>query len=307
MISHYTARAATNATFELGEGILWDDRSCLVRWVDIQEGRVLSGVLEDTGIKAVDGANLGQSTGAVALAEDGGLLVAAARGLATISSTGSVSLGPDLLGLREQVRLNDGAVDPYGAFVVGSLSLAGGGGQEVLLRIWPNGDTECLRDGVGLSNGIAFSPDGATIFHVDTIAGTVSKHPYDNGQFDRERPWTTVLQGLPGKPDGLVIDSDGAMWVALWGAGKVNRYSVAGELLAVVSVPAKQPSCPAFVGPGMDSLAITTARLGLRGAAPLDGAVFLCEVGIVGLPSNRWSGSTIEPYWETIETKGNTS
>ena len=98
---------------------------------------MLSGALEGRRIVDIDVVELGQTAGAVALTDDGGLLVAAARGLATISPEGSVSFGPDLLGERRDVRLNDGSVDPQGRFVVGTLALAAETGAEVLLRIRP--------------------------------------------------------------------------------------------------------------------------------------------------------------------------
>src|SRR6187431_1837718 len=111
-MTQFIAAQATDAEFDLAEGIIWDDRASLVRWIDIWKGRVLSGNLREGRIVDVASVELGQTTGAVAPAEDGGLLVAAARGLATISPQGAVSFGPDLLGERREVRLNDGSVDP---------------------------------------------------------------------------------------------------------------------------------------------------------------------------------------------------
>src|SRR4051812_40313475 len=115
--------AATDADYELGEGIIWDDRFRLVRWVDIWKGRVHSGRLDGQRIVDIETVELGQTAGAVALAEGGGLVIAAARGLATLSPTGDVSVGPDLLGELYDVRLNDGSVDPQGRFVVGTLAV----------------------------------------------------------------------------------------------------------------------------------------------------------------------------------------
>src|SRR6187431_973846 len=153
-MTQFIAAQATDAEFDLAEGILWDDRASLVRWVDIWKGRVLSGALQEGRIVDIASVELGQTAGAVALAEDGGLLVAAARGLATISPDGTVSFGPELLGDRREVRFNDGSVDPHGRFVVGTLALGAATGEEVLLRISPDGSVETLRTGTGLSNGI---------------------------------------------------------------------------------------------------------------------------------------------------------
>lgn len=298
-MTEFHADAATKAEYDLAEGILWDDRASVVRWVDIWRGRVLSGELLNHRIENVQEFELGQTAGAVALAEDGGLLVAAARGLATVSPAGAISFGPDLLGDRQDTRLNDGAADLFGSFVVGSLSIEGDTGDDVLLRVYPNGKVETLREGVRLSNGVAFSPDGGTIYHVDTYARTVSRHSYGFGPFDRDEPWVTVLDegDLPEYPDGLAIDTEGMLWVAQYGGSSVRRHSPTGELLDVATVDAVQATCPAFVGPGLDILAITSAREGLGETTDQAGAVFLADVGATGQPARRWSGSTTAPYW----------
>jgi sugar lactone lactonase YvrE len=290
--------AATEAVYDLAEGVIWDDRASLVRWVDIRKGRVLAGRIAGTTIADIAEVVLGQTAGAVALAEDGGLLVAAARGLATISPDGAISFGPDLLGERGNVRLNDGTVDPQGRFVVGSLTLTDPTGDEVLLRVSADGVVETLRTGVRLSNGITFSPDGATIYHVDTFAGTVSRHSYDVGEFDRDEPWVTVIADLPHYPDGLTVDAEGNLWVALFGGSGVRAYSSAGELLDEVRIDATQATCPAFVGPGLDILAITSAQEGLADWSDDSGAIFLADVGATGIPVTRWPGSTLTPYWK---------
>ncbi len=294
----YQATAATDAAYDLAEGILWDDRAGLVRWVDIWAGTVLSGRLHDGRLEDVVGLELGQTAGAVALAEDGGLLIAAARGLATVSPTGEVSIGPDLLGDRTAVRFNDGSIDPQGRFVAGTIALTGGEpGVEQLLRISPDGTVELLRSELGLSNGVAFSPDGGTVYHVDTLARTISSHSYGPGTFDADEPWTTVLDDLPAHPDGLTVDVTGALWVAQWGGGCARRYTPDGELLDVVEVDAAQASCPGFVGPDLATLAITTAQEGLAEFDDQAGAIFVADVGVTGLPSYRWAGDTAKPYW----------
>jgi sugar lactone lactonase YvrE len=287
----------TDAAYELAEGVLWDDRVGLVRWVDIWKGRVMSGSLRDGRLADIRSIELGQTAGAVALAEDGGLLVAAARGLATVSAAGDVSFGPDLLGDRRDVRLNDGSVDPHGRFVVGSMALGAETGDEVLLRISADGAVETLRAGGRLSNGIAFSPDGGTIYHVDTLAGTVSRHSYGAGSFDDDAHWTVVLDDLPHSPDGLTVSADGSLWVAQWGGSSVRRHAPSAELLEIVTVDATQVSCPAFVGPELDLLAITSAQEGLASWSDHSGAIFLADVGATGLPVARWPGSTTTPYW----------
>lgn len=296
-IMAYAGAAATDPIFDLAEGILWDDRAGLVRWVDIWAGRVHSGRLEAGAIVEIATLELGQTAGAVALADDGGLLIAAARGLAAVSPGGAVSFGPDLLGDRRDVRFNDGFVDPQGRFVVGSLALGAETGDEVLLRISPDGGVEQLRDGIRLSNGVAFSPDGGTIYHVDTYAGTVSRHSYGPRGFDTDEPWAVVLDDLPHYPDGLTVSTDGSLWVAQFGGSSVRRHASSGELLDVVTIDATQATCPAFVGPDLDILAITSGQEGMTSWSDHSGAIFLADVGAIGLPVPRWAGSTTTPYW----------
>lgn len=296
-MTSFTASASTPAQFELAEGIIWDDRADVVRWVDIWKGRIFSGRLNKRLIEDITSVDIGQTAGAVALAEDGGLLIAAARGLAVIAPDGTISYGPDILGDRGDIRLNDGAVDPQGRFVVGSLALGDETGIEVLLRITPDGGVETLRTGIRLSNGIGFSPDGQTIYHADTLANTVSRHSYGPSAFDLDEPWVVVLADLPAYPDGLTVSADGTLWVALWGGSSVRHHALTGELRDVVDVFATQASCPAFVGPNLDTLAITTAQEGLADWTDASGAIFLADAGATGLPSHRWRGSTTTPYW----------
>jgi sugar lactone lactonase YvrE len=290
---------ATDAIFDLAEGILWDDRAGVVRWVDIWRGRVHSGRLEAGSIVEIASLELGQTAGAVALADDGGLLVAAARGLATVSSDGVISFGPDLLGDRREARLNDGTVDPQGRFIVGSLALGDETGDEVLLRVSHDGTVETLRDRVRLSNGVAFSPDGGTIYHVDTLARTVASHSYGAGAFDLDEPWNVVIDELPHHPDGLTVSTEGSLWLAQFGGSDVRRHSPAGQLLDIVTIDAVQATCPAFVGPGLDILAITSGQENLESWTDHSGAIFLAEVGATGLPVAHWRGSTTTPYWHS--------
>ncbi|MGE3449218.1 MAG: SMP-30/gluconolactonase/LRE family protein [Microbacteriaceae bacterium] len=287
------AVAATAEGYDLAEGVIWDDRAGLVRFVDIWKGRVLAASLHGHRLEIVDELVLGQTAGAIALAEDGGLIIAAARGLAAVAPDGAVSFGPDQLGSRGNVRHHDAAVDPRGRLVVGTLSLVGPTGDEVLLRVSADGSVETLRTGIGLSNGIAFSPDGTLIYHVDTTARTISSRSLDG-----DEPWQTVVQ-LEGAPDGLTVDSGGDLWVAQFDGGRVLHYTPHGELRGEVTVDAAQATCPGFVGPGRDILAITTAQENLDDWTDRSGAIFLADVGVTGIPDTRWPGSTTTPYWST--------
>jgi sugar lactone lactonase YvrE len=289
MPREYRAATASSLRFSLAEGIIYDDRAATVRWIDIDGGDVVHD------LAAPQTVHVDRTVGAVALAEDGGLLVAAHRGLATISPTGEISLGPDLLGDRTKVRLNDGIVDPQGRFLVGTLSLGGPSTSEQLLRISPDGAVELLRSGLRLSNGLGFSPDGQTLYHTDTFARQISSHPYDETSRENWDPndWTPVLTEFTGNPDGMTVDANGNLWVAEYGAARVQCFSPDGALLDRVDIGTPESTCPGFIGPGM--LAITSGREQARDDEA--GAVYTCAVDARGLPENRWAGSTSAPYW----------
>ncbi|MGN6503541.1 MAG: SMP-30/gluconolactonase/LRE family protein [Pseudolysinimonas sp.] len=289
----HEAVAATDAVYHLAEGVIWDAGAARARWVDIDRGRLHSGRIDGTRIVDIDTVELGrtegleQTAGAVAPAADGGLLVAAARGLATVSVTGDISFGPAVI---DRGRLNDGAVDPQGRFVVGSLSPEQ---DEVLLRIAPDGSVETLRTGVRLSNGIGFSPDGGTIYHVDTYAGTVSASADDGAT------WRVLIDDLPHPPDGMTVSSDGDLWIAQYGGACVLRCTPTGRVVDEVTIDAPQATCPAFVGPGLGMLAITSAQENLDHWSDHSGAIFLdASPGATGVPVTPWPGSTTHPYWK---------
>lgn len=295
----YPSRQATGPEFELAEGILWDDRRHEVVWVEILSGEVHVAGFDGNTLAPHRVLTVGPTVGAVALAEDGGYLLAGSRGLATLSPDAVLQRGPDLLGDRQDVRLNDGTVDPQGRFLVGTLSLTGPTGLERLLRISPDGTVETVRTGLSLSNGVAFSPDGATVYHVDTLRHSVESHSYGPGDIDLDEPWVPIRAAFAGLPDGMVVDTEGLLWIAQWGAGRVQRFTPDGTLVAEVAVDAPHVSCMGFIGPGRDTLAITTAREGLAAPTPASGALFLAEVGATGLPEHRWAGSTVAPSWVT--------
>lgn len=270
------ARLASPERCSLAEGILWDDRAGVAVWVDIHNGDLMRDLDAPTRI------HLDTTVGAVALADDGGLLVAGHRGLIAIAADGSVSRGPDLVGAAS--RLNDGIVDVQGRFLVGSAPVGDRTNDEVLLRVSPDGTVETLRTGLTLSNGLGFLADG-TLLAVDTYAKTVSALRGDD--------WQVVLDNFEFHPDGLTVDSDDTIWIAMYGGSRVDRYTLAGELLETVMIDTVEATCPGFVPAG---LAITSGAE--RATDANAGAIFLADVDAVGRPENRWAGSTSAPYWK---------
>jgi sugar lactone lactonase YvrE len=195
-------------------------------------------------------------------------------------------------------RLNDGSCDPAGRFLVGSLSLGERRGDETLVRLEPSGQLMVLDEDLGLSNGLGWSPDGRALYSVDTVPGVLWRREYD-GLVGTVGPRQELIRVPDGSPDGLAVDVEGNLWVAVWGAGQVRRYRPDGELLAVVDVPAPHTSSVAFVGPRRDRLLITTARAELSTAQladfPDSGRLFLADPGVTGVPTVAWQPVAWQP------------
>jgi sugar lactone lactonase YvrE len=167
-------------------------------------------------------------------------------------------------------------------------------GEERLYRIDAAAAVSVVDEGLTLSNGIAWSPDGGTMYQVDTVPGVVWRRSYDpeTGAMGPREDWLTDIAG--GAPDGLCTDADGNVWLAVHGAGEVRAYTPDGEWFATVTVDAPYTTKPGFVGPDLDRLLITTARDGLTPEQveryPSSGKLFLADVGARGLPAPPWAG-----------------
>ena len=288
----FTAEPASDQQFLLAEGPLWDPARERVLWVDIRGRLVLEGRLDGDRLTTTATHELPGTVGVVVPAADGSLLVAAADGFAVIDG-GDVVLGPRLLPAGVDSRFNDGAVDPAGRFLAGAMAEDGRRGQEGLYRLDPDGAVHVVDEGLTLSNGIAWSLDGTTMYHADSVPGVVHRRRYEpaTGDLGPRVPWLTFDGGVP---DGLCTDADGNVWVAVHGAGEVRGFTPGGEQFATVEVDAPHTTKPAFVGPDLDRMLVTTARDELspeqRERFPLSGRLFLADVGARGRPSPAWAG-----------------
>lgn len=190
-------------------------------------------------------------------------------------------------------RFNDGRVDRFGRFWVGSMVEGAHVARDsaALWRLDGDGRFGAQLEGVGISNGLCSSLDGRTLYFADSPRGTIDAFDLDpaTGAIGNRR----VLVRLDaGEPDGSAVDSEGCIWNAVWGAGRVVRYSPDGEVLRVIAMPVDQPSCVAFGGDGLRTLYVTTSPLGLDGPTlerqPLAGHVFAFDAGVAGLPESRF-------------------
>ena len=289
-----TAGVASETAYELAEGPVWDaDRERLL-WVDIPHGKVLCGRLVSGGVQVTDEYEFSGPAAAVVPTADGGLLVALRRGFAAITADGTFRTGRTVLPESADSRFNDGACDPVGRFLVGSMSLDGREGTERLYRLDGTGAVEVIDDGLTLSNGLGWSPDGHTLYHVDSVPGVIWSRTYDP-ESGAVGPRRMHLRVDDGTPDGLCVDTDGHLWVAVWGAGQVRCFDAAGRQVTTVEVAAPHTSSVAFVGPARDNLLITSARADLSAAeldaCPQSGHLFLADVGANGAPTHAWAGS----------------
>ncbi|WP_329172632.1 SMP-30/gluconolactonase/LRE family protein [Streptomyces sp. NBC_01477] len=279
----FRARPALTGGFRLAEGPLWDAPRERLLWVDVEEGRVFEGRMRPDGtrVEVVRGHGFAGTVGAVACADDGRLLVAGRHALTVLTAAGTRLPGPRVLPPGTPGRLNDGGCDPAGRFLAGSTAPDGVEGRDILARIGDDGAVALLDTDLTCSNGPAWSADGRRMYSVDTVPGVVRVRAYDpaDGTVGERRDFLRITGGLP---DGLCVDEDGNVWVAVWGAGEVRCYSPAAEHLATVRVPAARTSSVAMAGPGLDTMVIT--------AAGPDGGVFTARTGARGVPLAPWNG-----------------
>jgi sugar lactone lactonase YvrE len=288
-MTEYTARPACDEHYELAEGPYWDAPRERLLWVDILRGLVLEGGLAGDSVRVSKEHRFDGMVGAVVVAGDGSLLVAGQEGLVVIEPDGTRTSGPRIIAEGVAARTNDGATDPFGRFLVGTLSLGREANRECLYRVDIDGSLFTIDSDLTLSNGLAWSPDGRTFYSVDTLAGIVWKREYSDPLGARER----FLSIDGGYPDGICIDAQGNLWVAVWGSAEVRKFSPQGEQTAVVHTSAPHTSSVAFVGRHLDRLLITSGRQHLNAqqlaAFPDSGLLFLADVDAVGVPTIPWS------------------
>jgi sugar lactone lactonase YvrE len=185
--------------------------------------------------------------------------------------------------------MNDAACDQAGRMFAGTKAEDDTPGAGALYRLDTDHRLTTVLTGVTISNGIGWSPDERLMYYVDSPTRTVDVLDYDRavGAVADRRPFAELERGS-GVPDGLAVDADGGVWVAVWNGGAVLGFDPRGQVTTVVTVPATRPTSCAFGGPKLDVLYITTAA----GPAPADqgGNIFACRPGPAGLPGNPYRG-----------------
>jgi sugar lactone lactonase YvrE len=285
-----TARPVTPALAEHGEGPVWHPSFAGVRWVDMLAGDIL----ELRGPDAVTRTHVGTVAAAFRPRRNGGIVLADERGFVLLAADLTVERRLPPLWDDPGVRMNEGGADPAGNFWCGSMAYDQTPGAGAVYRLAPDLTATRVITDVTVSNGLGFSPDGTRAYYVDTPTRRIDVFDYADGNLTDRRPAAEVAEG-PGNPDGLTVDAEGCVWVALYGGAAVHRYSPDGELLAVVPLPVEKVTACTFGGPDLDRLYVTTSREGLddagRAEQPLAGALFSVDVpGVRGLPVLEFAG-----------------
>jgi sugar lactone lactonase YvrE len=262
---------------------VWSPRWGGLRWVDMLAGDVLA--LGAAG--EVERRHVGTIAAAVRPRSGGGAVIGVERGFALEDPDGTITQLPELWG-GDPVRMNEGACDPDGRFYCGSMAYDQAPGAASLYRLDPDLSVHTVLTGVTVSNGLDWSPDGACTYYNDTATFQVAVFDYDRDSGLTGR--RVFAETAPARPDGLTVDSEGGVWVALSNGGAVRRY-VDGRVEEVVELPVKKVTACTFGGNALDELFITTSREGLEpGEDPQAGSLFRVQPGVTGLPVREFAG-----------------
>lgn len=293
MVDQTNVELVFDAKALCGEGPLWDETSGRLYWVDIESHRLHlhtpGGADESFEIKPYVSSIVPRQSGGFVLTLQDGFY-------AFDPATGAVEPIAKATDFQADNRFNDGKCDPAGRFWAGTTSLSGEPSVSALYRMDPDRSIENVLTGVSISNGLAWSADGKTMYYIDSLTLQVVAFDYDlaAGTLSNRR----VVVEIPkeqGLPDGMTIDAEGMIWVAVWGGWGVSRWNPAtGELLRTIRVPASQVTSCAFGGPNLDELYITTARTGLTDEEleqqPHAGGLFRVKPGVRGTPTDAYRG-----------------
>ncbi|WP_069773914.1 SMP-30/gluconolactonase/LRE family protein [Streptomyces sp. LUP30] len=276
---------AVRAEATLGEGPTWDPATGRLLWIDILGSR-LHAYDPATGRRTVRATD--QHVGAAKPRAGGGLVLNLRDGVGLLDPDDSFRW------LRHEPvpgrRANDAAVAPDGSLWAGTMRYDEAPGGGTLSRLAGDGSAELVLDDVAVSNGTGWSPDGTLMYYIDSPTRRVDVFDCSaDGRVSGRRPFVRVEDGA-GFPDGLTVDADGCVWVALWDGGAVRRYTPAGELDRVIALPTPRVTACAFGGAGLTDLYVTTARVGLTAPHPVAGSLLVIADAGKGLPQPAFAG-----------------
>ena len=289
-------RCAVGASALLGEAPYWSGRDGALVWVDMLAPAVHRISLPTSAARAVQRTWPMQRLTSVAIPRRaGGFVLAQPSGLRFFDPDRDIDeafVHPEAK--REGNRYNDGKCDPRGRLWIGTMDPAGQPGRGSLLRVDPDGKWDRVDTGFTVPNGIGFAPRGDTLYFTESAGRTVFAYDLDlrHGTLSKRRVFATWADGV--KPDGIAVDEDGAVWVAIWDGWRIERWSAEGKLVRTIRLPVPRPTSVAFGGRDLSTLYITSARIRLTSAtlelAPLSGSVFACATGVRGTPVALFAG-----------------
>lgn len=278
----------------LGEGPVWDVEQQRLYWIDSFDGRVLRCTEDGRELRAWD---VGQKIGSMALRKNGdAAIVALQNGLYSLDlPTGDLELIIDPEPGRPNNRLNDGKVDRQGRFIVGSMDTQEDEASAKLYRLDPDLSLHTLDEGIIVSNGPCWSPNGKTFYFADTWSGELWAYDYDNatGKVANRRTFAKVDTSAGGAADGCTVDAEGCLWQALVYAGKLVRYTPDGQVDRIIDMPVKKVTSLTFGGPNLDTLFVTSMAKPPLPRFPEDGqqrgALFaITGLGVKGIAEKRF-------------------
>ncbi len=276
----------------IGEGPVWDPRIGKVVWVDIASRHVFT---TDPSDGSTQRRELEKAVGVVLPRASGGYVAALEDGFYTLPDEGPAELIAHVEASNPATRFNDGEIDPQGRFWAGTMGWDAEPGQGSLYRLDPDGRVTRMIEDVTISNGLGWSPDGGTMYFADTHTHRIDRFDFDpvSADISDRREFVTIRHG-GGRPDGLTVDSEGAVWVATWPGYGVHRYLPDGSLDAVIPLPVSNVSSIELGGPDLRDAFITTAWELLseeeHAAQPLAGSLFHTRVEVPGSPRVPFAG-----------------
>jgi sugar lactone lactonase YvrE len=283
---------AVPARAYVAEGPLWDGETQTLIWVDILDGHIHR---FDPSTGADSSVRVDTHVGAAVTTAGPQLLLAVTDGFALLDEATAALTEIAVVDPRPTHRMNDGTVDSRGRFWAGTMGYEPKLGTAALFRLDTDFSTQVMISGVGLSNGLGWSPADDAFYYVDSVTQTIRSYSWDpdTGTISNAK----VLVDVPdsdGAPDGLAVDVDGCLWVAMFGGGSVHRYTPDGRLDRRLDLPTRGITCVEFGGAELSTLYITTATYGMSpqelDSDPLAGFVFAAEVGAQGLPAHAFAG-----------------
>ncbi|MGW0582284.1 SMP-30/gluconolactonase/LRE family protein [Streptomyces sp. NPDC002920] len=275
-----TYDVAVRAEATLGEGPTWDPATGRLLWLDILGARLHS-YDPSTGRRTVRVTD--QHVGAAKPRAGGGLVLNLRDGVGLLDPDDSFRwLHHEPVPGR---RANDAAVAPDGSLWAGTMRYDEAPGGGTLSRLTADGTVDVVLDDVAVSNGTGWSPDSSLMYYVDSPTRRVDVFDYDpaSAGISGRRAFVEIEEGA-GFPDGLTVDAEGCVWVALWDGGAVRRYTPTGDLDRVITLPTPRVTACAFGGPDLTDLYITTARIGLTAPHPVAGSLLVVPGAGKGVP-----------------------